>query len=114
LTFAPGAATTVQVTLAPAAPAKSASTNASVTLQLLDQFGNHATTTGVSIVLSNSGAGFFDAKSGVTVAGGATTTLTLSTNAGVATGYFGDNTAQSDTITATGPGFTVTTPSFNV
>jgi hypothetical protein len=114
LTFAPGAATTVQVTLTPAAPAKSASTNASVALQLLDQFGNHATTSGVSIVLSNSGSGFFDKNSGVTVVGGATTTLTLSTTGGAVTGYFGDNTVQSDTITATGPGFTVTIPPFTV
>ncbi len=115
LTFAPGAATTVQVTLTPAAPAKSASTNASVSLQLLDQFGNHATTSGVSIVLSNSGSGFFDKNSGVTVVGGATTTLTLSTTAGAVTGYFGDNTAsQVDTITATGPGFAVTTPPFTI
>lgn len=115
LTFAPGAATTVQVTLTPAAPAKSASTNASVSLQLLDQFGNHATTSGVSIVLSNSGSGFFDKNSGVTVAGGATTTLTLSTTAGAVTGYFGDNTAlQVDTITATSPGFAVTTPPFTI
>ena len=36
---------------------------------------------------------------------GAKTTLALSTKAGVVTGYFGDNTVQSDTITATGPGF---------
>ena len=43
LTFSPGAATRSRY-VTPAAPAKRATTNASVTLQLLDQFGNHATT----------------------------------------------------------------------
>jgi hypothetical protein len=114
LTLAAGAATTVQITLAPTTPPKSNSTSTTVTLQLLDQFGNHATTSGVSLVLSNSGNGFFDARSGLSVAQGATTTLTLTTNAGVATGYFGDNVVQSDTITATGPSFAVSTSPFTV
>jgi hypothetical protein len=39
--------------------------------------------------------------------------LALTTNtSGVATGYFGDNSAVADTITVTGPGFSVSTPSF--
>jgi hypothetical protein len=115
LTLGAGIATTVQVTLNPTAPAKSNSTNTTVTLQLLDQFGNNVTTSGVSLTLTNSGSGFFATKSGVTVLGGAGPNLTLTTNAsGVATGYFGDGVVQSDTITATGSGITATTPSFNV
>jgi hypothetical protein len=115
LVLAPGAATTVQITLSPTAPRTSNSTNATVTLQLLDQFGNHATTSGVSLTLSDSGGGFFATKSGTTVIGGATSTLTLTTSgSGVATGYFGDTTAQSDTISVTGVGGTVTTPPFTV
>jgi hypothetical protein len=115
LTLAAGAPTTVQITLAPTTPPKGNSTSTTVTLQLLDQFGNHATTSGVSLVLSNSGNGFFDARAGLSVAQGATTTLTLTTNtAGVATGYFGDNVVQSDAITATGPSFAVTTSPFTV
>jgi hypothetical protein len=69
----------------------------------------------VSLTLSNSANGFFATKSGTTVLGGATSTLTLTTNAsGVATGYFGDGVVQSDTITATGPSFAVATPPFTV
>jgi hypothetical protein len=115
LTLVAGTATTVQITLSPTPPPKSNSTNTTVTLQLLDQFGNHATTSGVSLTLSNSANGFFATKSGTTVLGGATSTLTLTTNAsGVATGYFGDGVVQSDTITATGPSFAVATPPFTV
>ncbi|MGH3732167.1 MAG: beta strand repeat-containing protein [Acidimicrobiales bacterium] len=113
LTLAPGAATTAQITLNPASPLLATgfppTTNTTVTLQLQDQFGNEVTTSGVSIVLTNSGNGFFAKKNGE--AGSAT--LTLSTNAGVAIGYFGDSVNQSDTITATTSNFVVQTPSFN-
>jgi hypothetical protein len=112
-TLAAGAATTVQITLTPA-PTTSKLTNTAVSVQLLDQFGNHAITSGVSFTLSNSGAGFFATTSGINAAGGSTT-LTVSTNAsGVAVGFFGDDTAQSDTITASGTGIKGTTAPFTV
>ncbi len=112
LTLAPGVATIVQITLSPAAPTQSATTNTTVTLQLEDQFKNHVSTSGVSLTLSNSGSGFFATKPGVAGA----TTLALTTNAsGVATGYFGNNAiGQSDTITASGSGLSATTPPFTV
>jgi hypothetical protein len=115
LNLAAGAAASVQITLSPASPTQSTKTNTAVLLQLVDQYGNDVTTTGVSLTLSNSGSGFFDANSGISVMkNGATSTLVLDTKTGDVTGYFGDNTVQPDTITATGPSFAVTTPSFNV
>jgi hypothetical protein len=106
-----GAATSVQVTVSPTAPATSKTTNTTVTIQLVDQYGNDVATSGVPLTLSNSGSGFFATKNGST----GTATLALTTNAsGVATGYFGDNTKQSVTITVAGTGISVTTPSINV
>jgi hypothetical protein len=105
-----GAASSVQITVSPAAPAQSATTNATVTVQLVDQYGNDVPTSGASLTMSNSGNGFLATKSG----SGGIATLTLTTNAsGVATGYFGDNVSkQSVTITVTGSGISVTTPAF--
>jgi hypothetical protein len=114
LTLVAGAATTVQITLSPTNPSNSTSTNASVTLQLLDQFGNHASTNGVALTISDSGGGFFYTKSGTTVKGGATATLALTTVSGVATGYFGDTNDRTDTITVSGIGSAVTTPTFTL
>jgi hypothetical protein len=82
-----------------------------VTVQLQDQYGNSVHTSGVSFTLTNSGAGFFNTTSGTS----GSPTLVITTNAsGVAKGYFGDNTAQSDTVTATGPGIAATTAPFTV
>ena len=81
-------------------------------MQLQDQFGNNVPTSGVVFTLSNSASGFFSKNSGV--AGTATVTLNATNAAGMATGYFGDTTAQSDTITATSTGITFTTPAFTV
>ncbi len=110
VTPAAGAASSVQITVSPAAPPRSSTTNATVTVQLTDQYGNDVPTSGVSLTLSNSGNGFFATRSGSV----GTATLTLMTNAsGVATGYFGDNVSnQSVTITVTGTGISVTTPAF--
>lgn len=103
-----GAASSVQITVSPGAPAQSATTNATVSVQLVDQYGNDVLTSGVSLTLSNSGNGFFATGSGTTGA----STLPITTNAsGVATGYFGDDVVkQSVTITVTGTGISVTTP----
>ena len=105
-----GAASSVQITVSPPAPAQSTTTNATVTVQLVDQYGNDVPTSGVSLTLSNSGSGFFATKSG----SHGTATLALTTNtSGVATGYFGDDVSkQSVTITVAGSGFSVTTPAF--
>jgi hypothetical protein len=101
LTVQPGAATKVAITVSPTSPAKSASTNATVTLQLEDQYGNSVATSGVAFTLSNSGSGFFATSSGVSSAS-STSTLSVATNtSGVAVAYFGDNTDSSTTITAT-------------
>jgi hypothetical protein len=108
-----GVATTAQITLSPTTPPKSTSTSTSVTIQLLDQFGNHVTTSGVSLTLSENpgSSGFFATTVGTR---GGTATLALTTNtSGVATGSFGDNSAVADAITVTGPGFSISTPSFN-
>jgi hypothetical protein len=110
VTLVAGAAASVQLTLNPAAPGKKNVTNTSVTLQLLDQFGNLATTSGVQFTLTNSGSGFFATNPGI----GGAPSLVLTTTSGSALGYFGDNTVQSDTITASGSGMTVTTPPFTV
>jgi hypothetical protein len=114
LTLAPGTASQVQVTLSPSPPLVSThgTTNTTVTLQLQDQFGNNVPTSGVVFTLSNSATGFFSKNSGVV--GTATVTLNATNTSGTATGYFGDTTAQSDTITATSTGITFTTPAFTV
>ena len=105
LTLVAGTPTQVQITLNPANPGKSAVTNATVTLQLLDQFNNIVHASGVSLTLSNSGAGYFAPMGNETGPG----TAMVTTNAsGVATYYFGDNTTQSVTITATGTGISST------
>ena len=68
----------------------------------------------MALTLTNSGAGYFATSSGVRMAN-ALTSLVVTTNAlGVAIGYFGDNTAQSDTITAWGTGLSSTTSPFTV
>jgi hypothetical protein len=114
VTFTAGAATQAVITLTPTNPAKFTSTNATVTVQLEDQYGNAVHTSGVALTLSNSGAGYFAAANG-TSSFRSTATLAITTNtSGVATGYFGDDTAQPDTITATGTGISSTTPSFTV
>jgi hypothetical protein len=101
LTIQAGTATKVGITVSPTAPAKSASTNATVTIQLEDQYGNSVSTSGVTFVLGDSGVGFFATSSGTSSAS-STATLNVTTNSsGVAVGYFGDNTDSSDTITAT-------------
>jgi hypothetical protein len=115
VTLAAGAPASMQITLSPTTPTKSGVTNTTVTVQLFDQFGNYSTTSGVAVTLSNSGNGFFATKSGTSVIGGAAPTLALSTNAsGVATGYFGDNVVQSDSISASGAGIVATTAPFTV
>jgi adhesin/invasin len=105
-----GPATSIQVSVVPTAPTTSRTTNTSVTMQLVDQYGNAVSATGVSFSLSNSGAGFFATRNGNT----GTSTLTLA--AGVTTAFFGDNTKQSVTITVTAPsyGISATTPAINV
>ncbi|MGA7833853.1 MAG: hypothetical protein WCA31_01445 [Acidimicrobiales bacterium] len=111
VTPAAGAASSVQITVSPAAPAQSTTTNATVSVQLVDQYGNDVPTpSGVSLTLSNSGSGFFATGSGST--GTATLALTTSTS-GFAKGYFGDDVSgQSVTITVTGSGISATTPPF--
>jgi hypothetical protein len=109
-----GAATQATVTISPTTPAKSTSTNASVTLQLEDQYGNRVLTSGVQLVLSDSGSGYFATSSGVS-SSHASSTLTITTNSsGVAVGYFGDNTDSGDTMTATKSGATWGTKSFSI
>jgi hypothetical protein len=111
MTMVAGAATQAQITLSSTSPPPSGSTNTTVTVQLQDQYGNSVHTSGVSFTLTNSGAGFFNTTSGTS----GSPTLVITTNAsGVAKGYFGDNTAQSDTVTATGPGIAATTAPFTV
>ena len=106
-----GAASSVQISLSTTTPKQSAVTNTTVSLQLVDQFGNYVTTSNVSLVLSNSGNGFFAAHN--TIAG--SPTMPVTTVSGAATAYFGDDTNnQSVTITATGPGFAVTTPKLTI
>jgi hypothetical protein len=110
--FAPGTATGALITVNPTNPTKSNSTNALITLQLVDQFGNHVATSGVSFTLTDSGGGYFARTTGIT---GGTATYTVATNtSGIATAGFGDTIAQSVTITATSSGFSVTSPSITV
>lgn len=113
LNFAAGAATQVLITLSPTTIAHSNSTNATVALQLEDQFGNPVHANGVSLTLTNSGNGYFGGGIGVPKPGKSSLTVMTGTNGNV-NGYFGDATAQSDTITVTGPGLSSTTPSFTV
>jgi hypothetical protein len=108
-----GPATSVQVNVSPS-PGTSKTTNTTVTMQLVDQYGNAVAKSGVSLTLSNSGVGFFATGNGAT----GTATLALMTNAsGGAKAFFGDDTTQSVTITVAGvagSGISVTTPSINV
>jgi hypothetical protein len=109
LTPVAGVATSVQVTLSPTNLTRSTRTNATVTLQLMDQYGNPVLESGVIFTLSNSGSGFFATANGAR----GTATLSVTTNAaGVAKAYFGDDTNESITITAASPGVSVTTPPF--
>jgi hypothetical protein len=106
-----GSATTAQITLSATPPPKSTSTSTTVTIQLLDQYGNDVTLSGASLTLSENpgSSGFFATTVGTK---GGTSTLALTTTSGVAKGFFGDNSAVADSITVTGPGFSVSTPSF--
>jgi hypothetical protein len=107
-----GPATSIQVNLSSTTPNPSRTTNTTVTIQLVDQYGNDVTTGGVTLNLTNSGAGFFATGNGST--GNATLSLTNVT--GAAKAYFGDNTRQSVTITVAvgGTAISVTTPTINV
>ncbi len=113
LNFAAGAATQVLITLNPTTVSVSAKTNITVNLQLADQFGNAVQTNGVSLTLTNSGHGYFGGGLNVAKPGKPSLTVTTGMN-GSATGYFGDDTSESDTITATGGGLSSTTTPFNV
>jgi hypothetical protein len=107
-----GAATTAQITLSPA-PSVGTLTSTAVTIQLLDQYGNDATTSDISLTLSEKpgSSGFFATTSGISYKVG-TSTLALSATSGVAKGFFGDDSAVADSITVTGPSFSVSTPTF--
>lgn len=114
MTLTAGVATQVQITLNPASPGHETNgkTNTTVTLQLEDQFGNAVQTSGVVLTLSSTGAGFISKTPNS--AGSTSMALNSTSNAGVATGYFGDPTKQSVTITATGPGISTTSSPITV
>jgi hypothetical protein len=114
LTFAAGAATQVLITLSPTNPVVSNSTNTTVSLQLEDQYGNAVHSNGVTLTLTNSGAGYFATANGVTKALGKPSLVVTTSTLGAATGSFGDATAQSDTITVTGTGLSSTSSPFTV
>ncbi len=107
-----GPATTVQVVVSLPSPGISKTTNTPVTVQLVDQYGNDVATSGVTLTLSNSGNGFFAA--GTKNGNSGSSPLALMTTSGVVSASFGDDTAQSVTITVTGTGISFTTPPFTV
>ncbi len=103
LTVSAGTPVKVGITVSPATPAHSTSTNTTVTLQLEDTYGNAVATSGYSFTLSNSGSGFFASSNGTSR--NTTSTITVSTSSsGGAVTYFGDNSGTSVTITATKSG----------
>jgi hypothetical protein len=107
-----GPATSVQVNLSSTSPNTSKTTNMTVTMQLIDQYGNDVTTGGVTLNLTNSGAGFFATGNGSP----GSATLSLTNVTGAAKAFFGDDTKQSVTITVAvgGTAISVTTPTINV
>ncbi len=117
VTPAAGPATSAQITLSTTTPKTSTTTNTSVTVQLVDQYGNDVASNNVSVTFSsNSPNAFFATTSGVGGAKYTSPTLTISSTTGDPVGYFGDNTKESVVVTVTVPslGITVKSPTINV
>jgi trimeric autotransporter adhesin len=97
-----GAATKVAITASPATATASGTTNVALNLQLEDQFGNNATSSGTTTLTlsSPSATDFFASSMGATGTPGNTTSATFTTGVGTATIYYGDQGAETDTITA--------------
>ncbi|MGO8859374.1 MAG: hypothetical protein ACLQRH_01185, partial [Acidimicrobiales bacterium] len=93
-----------QVSIAPSPPTATASGTSNVTLglQLQDQFGNDTTSSGTTMLAlsSPSVSDFFTASNGASGTLGNTIAATFTNGVGTATVYYGDETAETDTITA--------------
>ncbi|HEY3841954.1 MAG TPA: hypothetical protein VGL48_01775 [Acidimicrobiales bacterium] len=102
VTVNPGAASKVAITPAPTSVTASSTTNVTLSLQLQDQFGNSATSSGTtSLTLSSpSSKDFFNNTSGATGTLGGTISVTFANGVGTGTTYYGDETAETPTITA--------------
>ena len=81
----------------------SATTNVTLTVQLLDQYGNPTTSSTPTILTlsTNSAKGFFSTALGGTGTLGATTTVTIPANTASVLAYYGDEKAAVPTISTT-------------
>lgn len=106
LNLTAGPASQIVITLNPMPPAKATgttpTTNATVTAQLEDQYGNPVLTSNVSLTFTDSGTGLFSAGNVGTRLSQSSASLAVMTTNGLATASFGDTTAQSDVISVTG------------
>ena len=97
-----GTATKVVITPSPATTTASGTTNVALGLQLEDQFGNNTTSSGTTTLTlsSPSATDFFGTSMGAVGTPGNTINATFATGVGTATIYYGDEGAETDTITA--------------
>ncbi len=104
VTIAPGVAAEVAITPSPSTATASNTTNVALNFQLEDQFGNATTSTGTTTLAltSPSATDFFAATSGASGTGilGNSGSVSFANGVGTATTYYGDEAAESDTITA--------------
>ena len=101
-TITPGPAAQVTITPNPSTATASSTTNVALGLQLQDQFGNNTTSSGTTTLAlsSPSATDFFAASSGVSGTLGNTINVSFANGVGTATSYYGDEKAETDTITA--------------
>jgi type II secretory pathway pseudopilin PulG len=97
-----GTATKVAISQSPPTTTASGTANVMLGLQLQDQFGNNTTSTGTTTftLSSPSGFDFFAASLGASGTVGNTGSVSISNGAGTATAYFGDEKAETTTISA--------------
>jgi hypothetical protein len=115
VTVTPGSASKVGVTPSATTAAASSSSNDPVVISLQDQFGNTVTpTVATAVTLTSTTPGFFTASNGTQGSTGSITMATINANASSKTVYFGDQTAQTATLTMSSAGLTSGTAQIKV
>ena len=99
-----GSPVKVVITPTPSTAMASSTTNITLGLQLVDQYGNNTTSSGTTTLRlgSSSTAGFFTSSLGASGTMGATLNVSF-TGTGTANAYYGDEFAADPIITATDP-----------
>ena len=98
----PAPAASVALTVTPSSATVSATTNMALSLQLQDAFGNNTTSSGTTtLTLSTPSAqDFFATTNGASGTLGGTINVTFANGVGTATAYYGDEKAETQTISA--------------